>query len=70
MDTTTSPEIQTGRPVDSTPESDVVDRRLERRIALRTRHAQSVARLMQQRADLRGVTPLADFVDDAVRWTA
>ena len=47
-----------------------VDRSLERRAALRDRHAQGVARLMEQRADLRGVHALADFVDDAVRWTA
>lgn len=70
MDKTTSPETQTGRHVDSTPESDVVDRRLERRHALRTRHAQGLTRLMEERADLRGVHALADFVDDAVRWTA
>lgn len=70
MEKTTSPETQTGRPVDSTHESDVVDRRLERRHALRTRHAQGLTRLMEERTDLRGVHALADFVDDAVRWTA
>lgn len=47
-----------------------VDRSLERRAALRDRHAQGIARLMEERADLRGVHALADFVDDAVRWTA
>lgn len=70
MDKTTSPETQNGRPVDSTPESDVVDRRLQRRAALRARHAQGVTRLMEQRSDLRGVHALADLVDDGVRWTA
>ncbi|HWJ81711.1 MAG TPA: hypothetical protein VNS55_05695 [Nocardioides sp.] len=74
MDMTTSPETQPGRPVDSTNEPDVVDRtlesRVERRIALRDRHAQGLTRLMGERADLRGVHALADFVDDAVRWTA
>ena len=67
---TTSPETQTGRPVDSTSESDVVDRSLERRHSLRTRHAQNLTRLMETRTDLRGVHALADFVDDAIRWTA
>lgn len=70
MDQTTSPETQNGRPVDSTHESDGVDRSLERRHALRTRHAQGLSRLMKERTDLRGVNALADFVDDAVRWTA
>lgn len=69
MDTTPFAETQIGRPVSST-EHDGVDRSLERRAALRTRHAQSLTRLMEQRDDLRGVHALADFVDDAVRWTA
>jgi hypothetical protein len=69
MDMTTSSKNQPGRPVDST-EIDIVDRRLERRRALRTRHAQGLTRLMEERTDLRGVHALADFVDDAVRWTA
>lgn len=43
---------------------------IERRHALRTRHAQGLIRLMEERSDLRGVHALADFVDDAVRWTA
>ncbi|MCL2542511.1 MAG: hypothetical protein FWE71_08650 [Nocardioidaceae bacterium] len=41
-----------------------------RRVALRHRHAQGLVRLMDERADLRGVHALADFVDDSVRWTA
>lgn len=45
------------------------ERRRARRAALRDRHAQGVARLMTARGDLRGVHALADFVDDAVRWT-
>jgi hypothetical protein len=49
---------------------DEVDRSLARRAALRDRHARGVAQLMAQRSDLRGVHALADFVDDAVRWTA
>jgi len=46
------------------------DARSERRAALRSRHAQGLTRLMEQRTDLRGVHALADFVADAVRWTA
>lgn len=72
MDMTTSPETQyAGR---RTRNQDVdetsIDRRLERRVALRSRHAQGLTRLMEERRDLRGVHALADFVDDAVRWTA
>ncbi|MBM9458616.1 hypothetical protein JK386_01740 [Nocardioides sp. zg-536] len=44
--------------------------RAARRDALRDRHAQRLLRLMAERSDLRGVHPLADFVDDAVRWSA
>lgn len=66
---TTNAEIQTGR---RTPgdQDDTVDRTLARRAALRNRHAQGLTRLMAERSDLRGVHALADFVDDAVRWTA
>jgi len=37
---------------------------------LRTRHSHALTRLMAARADLRGVNAWADFVDDAVRWSA
>ena len=56
--------------MDHPTHNDDVDRSLERRAALRNRHAQGLIRLMEQRTDLRGVHALADFVDDAVRWTA
>ncbi|GEB14978.1 hypothetical protein ACIRN4_01560 [Pimelobacter simplex] len=46
------------------------DRTVARRAALRNRHTAGLTRLMEQRRDLRGVHPLADFVDDALRWTA
>jgi hypothetical protein len=39
------------------------------RVRLRSRHAQGLTTLMDARADLRGVHALADFVDDAVRWS-
>lgn len=54
--------------MDTTPHDDI-DRGLERRTALRNRHARGLTRLMTERSDLRGVHALADFVDDAVRWT-
>lgn len=46
------------------------DRTVARRAALRNRHAAGLSRLMEERGDLRGVHPLADFVDDSLRWTA
>lgn len=51
-------------------ENNPVDRSLERRAALRDRHASALARLMAERTDLRGVHPLADLVDENLRWTA
>ena len=42
----------------------------EQRTVLRTRHAHALTTLMEARADLRGVNAWADFVDDAVRWSA
>ncbi|GAA3529056.1 hypothetical protein [Nocardioides daeguensis] len=71
MTKTTSPETQTtGRHLEPVEDLDAVDRTLLRRAALRDRHAQGLARLMDERTDLRGVHPLADFVDDAIRWSA
>ena len=72
----TSPEARTpGRHRDdaTTPGDkvdDTVNRRLQRRAALRDRHAQGLTRLLAERSDLRGVNALADLVDDSVRWTA
>ncbi|GAA4086828.1 hypothetical protein ACFFOS_23130 [Nocardioides kongjuensis] len=71
MTKTTSPETQiAGRHLESVEDLDAVARSLARRAALRDRHAQGLARLMDERTDLRGVHPLADFVDDAIRWSA
>jgi hypothetical protein len=71
MNKTTSSETQhKGRRTAGGTQDDTVDRSLERRAALRARHVQRLTRLMDQRSDLRGVHALADFVDDAVRWTA
>lgn len=52
-----------------TPEDEIETRR-EKRAALKVRHSQGLTTLMTQRDDLRGVHALADFVDEAVRWTA
>jgi hypothetical protein len=49
---------------------DEIEIRREQRAALKARHAQKVTTLMNERDDLRGVHALADFVADAVRWTA
>ena len=49
---------------------DDLERHRARRDALRVRHAHRLARLMAARDDLRGVHPLADLVDESVRWTA
>ena len=46
------------------------DELLARRVRLRLQHAHAVVTLLAERDDLRGVYPLADHVDDAVRWTA
>lgn len=71
---TTSLETQAaGRHLGTAPAhepEDNLDLTLVRRTRLRNQHAQKVARLMEHRTDLRGVYPLADFVDEAIRWTA
>jgi hypothetical protein len=46
------------------------DRNLEQRAQLRLRHSQALTSLMEERSDLRGVHALADYFDDAVRWSA
>jgi hypothetical protein len=53
----------------TTPDRDL-DRRREQRDELRSRHSHALSSLMAQRDDLRGVHDLADFVDDALRWSA
>jgi hypothetical protein len=46
------------------------DQLLERRAALRVKHTQALTTLMDERADLKGVHALADYFDEAVRWSA
>ena len=42
----------------------------QQRERLQTQHAHALTSLLDSRRDLRGVHPLADLVDDAVRWSA
>ena len=44
--------------------------RLERRELFRLQRVQALTSLLESRSDLRGVSPVADHLDDAVRWTA
>lgn len=37
---------------------------------LEARRCYEIVSLFERRAELRGVAPMADLVDDAVRWTA
>ncbi len=47
-----------------------IDRAVAQRHKLKSRHANALSKLMDEREDLRGVLPLADLVDEALRWTA
>ena len=68
---TTVESSQSSRASDTgTPLAAVTDLPQQRRSDLRTRHARGLSTLMTERSDLRGVNALADFVDDAVRWSA
>lgn len=49
---------------------EVLDARLDRRAGSIDRFTASVTHLLDERRDLRGVTPMADLVYDAVRWSA
>lgn len=42
----------------------------ERRAVLRTRHSSRLVALLEEREDLRGVYAWADWLDDAIRWSA
>ncbi|MEX0427941.1 hypothetical protein AB3X52_09950 [Nocardioides sp. DS6] len=55
----------------TTTDRDVaLDRVITQRVSLKFRHASRLAKLMDERQDLRGVHALADFVDDSLRWSA
>ncbi len=47
-----------------------LDRVVNQRNSLRSRHASALAKLMIEREDLRGTYAFADFVDDSLRWSA
>lgn len=49
---------------------DDLDRVTAQRYSLRDRHASALARLMEDRMDLRGTHAFADLVDDSLRWSA
>lgn len=44
--------------------------RAEERELFRLRRVGALVALLEQRTDLRGVSLVADHLDDAVRWTA
>lgn len=56
------------------PAESLFDQELDRiraqRSKLKDRHATALSALMTERDDLRGVSAMADLVDDAVRWSA
>lgn len=41
-----------------------------RRERLETRHSREIVELLERKVELRGVHAMADFLDDAVRWSA
>lgn len=46
------------------------DEKPTRRERLETRHAREIVELLGRKEELRGVHAMADFLDDAVRWSA
>ena len=52
------------------PESTSRARREDQREQFRLRRVQALTALLESRHDLRGVSAVADHLDDAVRWTA
>jgi len=55
--------------VSTTPDHEL-DRTTVQRHSLKIRHASALAKLMEERQDLRGTYAFADFVDDSLRWSA
>lgn len=56
---------------DTTNTRDVeLERIVAQRDNLKYRHTTALAKLMDERADLRGAYAFADFVEEAVRWSA
>ena len=46
------------------------DARAQRRRDATARHSSDVNGLLQRRADLEGVVPMADLIHESVRWAA
>lgn len=58
------------RPDLTTPEAVAAAEALTRRERLEPRHAREIVELLGRKEELRGVHAMADFLDDAVRWSA
>lgn len=57
-------------PASSHEPTEPIDTSRAARAEQKDRHARALARLMQDRSDLRGVHALADLVDESLRWSA
>lgn len=53
-----------------TVSAELLDDRLAKRAESVDRFTASVTHLLDERSDLQGVTPMADLIYDAVRWSA
>ena len=56
--------------MDSTHADVSLDRVSLQRERLRSKHSEALARLMEERSDLKGVNALADLVSDSLLWSA
>ena len=54
----------------ATSEATAQTESLTRRERLETRHTREIVELLDRKNELRGVHAMADFLDDAVRWSA
>lgn len=54
----------------TTTHRDVEQDHLAQRASLRERHATALAKLLDERQDLRGTYAFADLVADSLRWSA
>lgn len=51
-------------------EDDRLHRAMERRAELSARRQHAMGLLLERREELSGVSPMADFLGEAVRWSA
>jgi len=51
-------------------ETTALERTTQQRSPFRDRHASALAKLLEERHDLRGTYAFADLVDDSLRWSA